>query len=115
MVEKQLQAFEMRLERRIDEWTASTLQGCQEMGARLDTLEGIEGQLKEVERTQKGLQYSLDVIYQRLDRLEASGLRAIPEGPAALDWPTVDSARSVPRAAQSRSFAETRDEWEKQV
>ena len=112
MITAQLQTFESQIDAKIRGWTASTVKGCQELE---DTLGGVQKQLGEIERRQTEFQTACDSILHRLEQLESSRLRSIPEASVSPSGPqTADSVRSLPQPAR-RSFAETREEWEKRV
>ena len=111
MVDKQLEAFETQLHDEIKDWTEDAVKACEDLEARV---EHMQTQLQDIERLQKGLGYAQDAICQRMEALETSGLRPIAE--EQVDSPggrTADSAKSVPQPSAPRTFAETREQWEK--
>lgn len=112
LVDEQLEEFVKQTNSQVDKWVGPALKACQDMEV---TLEGMQKQLQDIEQCQRGLRHANYGICQRLDHLETSGLRTIMEETPLLERRTADSARSVLHIAVPRSFAETRDEWEKRV
>ena len=111
MVDKQLEGFETRLQNQIRDWTEDAIKACEDLE---EKGEHMQNQLQKIGRLQKGLGYAQDALSQRLKVLETLGLRPIAEEQA--DSPggrTTDSAKSVPQSSAPRTFAETREQWEK--
>ena len=104
LVTAQLQTFEAQIDAKIRGWTASNVKGCQELE---DTLGGVQEQLGEIQRRQTEFQAACDSILHRLEQLESSRLRSIPE--VSVSPPGSRAVDSV------QSFAQTREEWEKRV
>ena len=107
LVMPRLQAFEERVDAKIQQWRASTIQGCQELEDRMDSLDGIRDQLGEIQRRETGIQNAFDVLLHRLERVESCKLCPIrEESVSPPGQQTVDSVRSMPQSAHP-SFAET--------
>ena len=112
LVTAQLQTFEAQIDAKIRGWTASTVKGSQELE---DTLGGVQEQLGEIQRRQTEFQAACDSVLHRLEQLESSRLRSIPEASVSPPGPqTADSVRSLPQPAR-QSFTATREEWEKRA
>ena len=77
-------------------------------------MDGLKEQLHAIQTQQRELAEVQEDLCERLEALECSGLHPIAEEEAASPhWRTADSVKSVPQTSGPRTFAETRDVWEK--
>ena len=113
MVDKQLAYMEQQFSTEIENWTTSTIQTCQ---VAIEQMDGLKEQLQNIKEQQRKLAKTQEDICERLEALECPGLPPIAEAEeeaASPIWHTADSAKLVPQSSVPRTFAETRDVWEK--
>ena len=82
-VEHRLKGWEEHMHSQLEEWTATTTKGCQELEDKVESQGDLCVAFQVVESRQKSLQLSVDAVFQRLEHLAMWGwpADASPSGP----------------------------------